>query len=204
MPDDDAIAAAREFRTLMASRRSVRHFSSRPVPVEIAEEAILTAGSAPSGANLQPWRFVLMTDPGRKRALREAAEANEGEFYLRRASEDWLAILEPLNTDWCKPFLEIAPLIIVVFEVHKGPATPRPYYVKESVGIAVGMLLACLHKAGLATLTYTPSPMGFLNRICDRPVEERPFMVIPVGHPADDARVPDISRKPLDEVLVRL
>jgi hypothetical protein len=136
--------------------------------------------------------------------LREAAEAEEREFYQRRASDEWLAALAPLGTDWRKPFLEAAPAVIVVFEVHKGPSSPRPYYVKESVGIAVGFLLAALHQAGLATLTHTPSPMRFLNEICDRPAEERPYVVIPVGYPASDATVPAITKKPLGEVLVRL
>jgi iodotyrosine deiodinase len=146
----------------------------------------------------------VLTDQARKRALREAAEAEEREFYGRRASAEWLAALAPLGTDWRKPFLEIAPAVIVVFEVHKGPETPRPYYVKESVGIAVGFLLAALHQAGLATLTHTPSPMRFLNEILDRPAEERAYVVIPVGYPAVGAEVPEISKKPLDEVMIRM
>jgi iodotyrosine deiodinase len=204
LPDDEAIAAAREFRASMVSRRSVRHFSSRPVPLDVIDEAIRTAASAPSGANLQPWRFVVLTDPERKQVLREAAETEERDFYARRASDEWLTAIQPLGTTWQKPYLETAPVVIVVFEVHKGPTTPRPYYVKESVGIAVGLMLACLHRAGLATLAHTPSPMRFLNTVCDRPPEERPFLVVPVGHPAVDAEVPDIKRKPLHEVIVRL
>jgi iodotyrosine deiodinase len=199
-----AVARTEAFAREMALRRTVRDFSERPVPMEIIENAIRAAATAPSGANLQPWRFVVLTDPLRKRALREAAEAEEREFYGRRASEEWLAALAPLGTDWHKPFLEVAPAVIVVFEVHKGPETPRPYYVKESVGIAVGFLLAALHQAGLATLTHTPSPMRFLNEVLDRPDEERAYVVIPVGYPAADAEVPDITKKPLDEVMIRM
>lgn len=202
-PREQMIAAARGFAETMSTRRSVRDFSPEPVPVEVIESAIQAAATAPSGANIQPWRFVLLTDPHRKRRLREAAEAEEREFYDRRATPEWLEALAPLGTDWRKPFLEIAPVVIVVFEVHHGPNSPRPYYVKESVGIAVGFLLAALHQAGLATLTHTPSPMRFLNEICDRPREERAFVVIPVGFPAAGARVPDLARKPLEEVLVR-
>jgi nitroreductase len=166
--------------------------------MKVIEAAIRAAATAPSGANIQPWRFVVVTDPERKRRLREAAEAEEREFYTRRATPEWLQALAPLGTDWRKPFLEVAPALVVVFEVHR----PRPYYVKESVGIAVGLLLATLHQAGLATLTHTPSPMRFLNEVCGRPREERAYVVIPVGYPAEGARVPDISRKPLEEVLV--
>lgn len=188
----------------MAQRRTVRDYDRRPLPEGVLEWAIRTAATAPSGAHVQPWRFVVITDPDRKRRLREAAEAEEREFYDHRASEEWLAALAPIGTDWHKPFLEDAPAVIVVFEVHKGPSSPRPYYTKESVGIAVGLLLATLHQAGLATLTHTPSPMKFLNEICERPAEERAAYVIPVGYPAERALVPDLHRKELDEVLVRL
>ncbi|MDF3289079.1 MULTISPECIES: nitroreductase family protein [Streptomyces] len=204
VPGDEAEARSRAFHEVMARRRTVRDFSPRPVPDGVVEWAVRTAATAPSGANVQPWRFVVLTDPERKRRLREAAEAEEREFYSRRASQEWLAALEPLGTDWRKPFLEQAPVVVVVFEVHKGPESPRPYYTKESVGIAVGLLLASLHQAGLATLTHTPSPMRFLNEVCDRPPEERASYVIPVGYPAEGARVPDIHRKDLDQVLVRL
>ncbi|MEU8264861.1 nitroreductase family protein [Micromonospora sp. NPDC048999] len=197
------VDAAREFAELMATRRSIRHFAPDPVPMTVIEEAVRAAATAPSGANLQPWRFVVITDPDRKRRLREAAEAEEREFYQRRASTQWLEALAPIGTDWRKPFLEVAPVVIVVFEVHQGPRTPKPYYVKESVGIAVGMLIAALHRAGLATLTHTPSPMRFLNVVCERPPEERPYVVMPVGFPAADAWVPQLERKPLREVLVR-
>ncbi|MEW2359787.1 nitroreductase family protein [Spirillospora sp. NPDC029432] len=204
VPAGEAARRAAAFADTMALRRTVRDFSPRPVPPEVIDHAVRAAATAPSGANLQPWRFAIVTDPGRKRRLREAAEAEEREFYRRRATPEWLAALAPLGTDWRKPFLEDAPAVIVVFEVHKGPHTPRPYYVKESVGIAVGLLLAALHQAGLATLTHTPSPMRFLNEVCERPQEERAYVVIPVGYPADDAMVPDITRKPAEDVVVRL
>jgi len=197
-----AEARARAFADLMANRRTIREFSVEPIPAGVVEAAVRAAGTAPSGANIQPWRFVVVTDPQRKRALREGAEAEERDFYSRPGAREWHTALAALGTDWRKPFLERAPAIIAVFEVHKGPHSPRPYYVKESVGIAVGLLLAALHHAGLATLTHTPSPMRFLNQILDRPAEERPFVLIPVGYPATSATVPTITRKPLNEVLV--
>jgi iodotyrosine deiodinase len=203
MAPDDMVGAASTFADRMWARRSVREFSPDPVPEHVIEAAIRAASSAPSGANVQPWRFVVVTSPERKQRLREAAEAEEREFYDRRASEEWLSAVAPIGTDWRKPFLEIAPAVIVVFEVHQGPNSPRPYYVKESVGIAVGLLIAALHHAGLATLTHTPSPMRFLNEVCGRPAEERPYLVMPVGYAASDAVVPDITRKPLDEVMIR-
>ncbi|AXK32578.1 nitroreductase family protein [Streptomyces armeniacus] len=204
VPADEAEERARAFYEVMSRRRTVRDFDARPLPDGVLEWAVRTASTAPSGAHVQPWRFVVLTDPARKTRLREAAEAEEREFYGRRASGEWLEALAPIGTDEHKPFLEVAPAVIVVFEVHKGPHSPRPYYTKESVGIAVGLLLATLHQAGLATLTHTPSPMRFLNEICDRPPEERASYVIPVGYPAPDVRVPDLRRKPLDEVMVRL
>ena len=196
----DMVRAVAAFADRMSTRRSIRDFAPDPLPDGLIEDAVRAAASAPSGANVQPWRFVVVTDPARKRRLRRAAEAEEREFYSRRAPAEWLDALAPLGTDWRKPFLEAAPAVIVVFEVHR----PKPYYVKESVGIAVGLLIAALHHAGLATLTHTPSPMRFLNEICERPREERPFLVMPVGYPADGARVPDIARKPLADVLVRI
>jgi iodotyrosine deiodinase len=202
VPAEQALARSRAFLEVMRTRRTVREFSDRPVPLELIRNAVATAATAPSGANLQPWRFVVVADPERKRRLRAAAEQEERAFYGSRASAEWLAALEPLGTDWHKPFLETAPYVIVVFEVHKGPHSPRPYYAKESVGIAVGLLLASLHQAGLATLTHTPSPMRWLNEILDRPAEERAFVVVPVGYAAEGATVPDIDRKRLDEVLV--
>jgi len=195
-------STARRFADQMASRRSVRHFAPDPVPLEVIEEAVRAAACSPSGANLQPWRFVVVTDPQRKRRLRQAAEAEELEFYTRRASAEWLRAVAPMGTDWQKPFLETAPVVIVVFEVHRGPNSPKPYYVKESVGIATGVLITALHLAGLATLTHTPSPMKFLNEICDRPAEERACVVMPVGYPAVGVTVPQLTRKPLSEVLV--
>ncbi|MFI0351173.1 nitroreductase family protein [Actinomadura sp. 9N407] len=204
VPADEAVGRARTFADTMALRRTVRDFATRPVPPEVIDHAVRAAATAPSGANLQPWRFVVVTAPERKRRLREAAEAEEREFYERRAAPEWLEALAPLGTDWRKPFLEDAPAVIVVFEVHKGPHTPRPYYVKESVGIAVGFLLAALHQAGLATLTHTPSPMKFLNEVCERPQEERAYVVIPVGYPSEEAMVPDITRKPAEDVVIRL
>jgi iodotyrosine deiodinase len=196
------------FRDLLRRRRSVRNFSPDPVPLEIVDAAIEAAASAPSGANRQPWRFVLVGDPAVKRRIREAAEAEERVFYERRATPEWKRDLEPLGTDWRKPFLEEAPWLVVVlavdWEPELGPngqtVRHKNYYVQESVGIAVGMLLAALHTAGLTTLTHTPSPMGFLSRILDRPRNERPFLLIPVGHPARGARVPALRKKSLDEV----
>jgi nitroreductase len=204
VPAAEALARCEAFYEVMSRRRTVREFDSRPIPAGVIECAIRTASTAPSGAHVQPWRFVVLTDSERKRRLREAAEAEEREFYAHRASQEWLEALAPIGTDEHKPFLQAAPAVIVVFEVHKGPDTPRPYYVKESVGIAVGLLLASLHQAGLATLTHTPSPMKFLNEVCNRPREERGAYVIPVGYPAASARVPALQRKGLDEVMVRL
>jgi iodotyrosine deiodinase len=202
LPPAETVRAAERFADRMASRRSVREFSPDPLPDGVIEAAIRAAASAPSGAHVQPWRFVVVTSPAHKRRLREAAEVEEQEFYSRRAPDEWLDALTPLGTDWRKPFLEVAPVVIVVFEVHQGPHSPKPYYVKESVGIAVGLLIAALHHAGLATLTHTPSPMRFLNEVCGRPPEERPYLVMPVGYPAPGALVPDLVRKPLDEVIV--
>ncbi|WP_433394213.1 nitroreductase family protein [Micromonospora sp. KLBMP9576] len=197
------VREAEAFAHRMARRRSVRDFATDALPDGVIEAAIRAASTAPSGANVQPWRFVVLTDAARKRRLREAAESEEREFYQRRASPEWLGAIASLGTDWRKPFLETAPAVIVVFEVHQGPHSPKPYYVKESVGIAVGLLISALHLAGLVTLTHTPSPMRFLNRVCERPAEERPYLVMPVGYPAPGARVPDVDRKPLDEVMVR-
>ncbi|MGY0232690.1 nitroreductase family protein [Longispora urticae] len=202
VPAEEALARVEAFADLMLQRRTIRDFSDAPVSLEVIDAAIRVAATAPSGANVQPWRFVVVTDPEIKSRLRVAAEEEEVEFYTRRASQEWLDALAPLGTDTDKPFLEVAPALIVVFEVHKGPETPRPYYVKESVGIAVGFLLAALHHAGLATLTHTPSPMRFLNEVLERPAEERAYVVIPVGYPASDAEVPAITKKPLDEVRI--
>ncbi|MGW4467137.1 nitroreductase family protein [Micromonospora sp. NPDC004704] len=201
-PPVEMVRTARAYAEQMVARRSVRDFSDEPVPPEVIEAAVSAAASAPSGANLQPWRFVVLTDPARKRLLRDRAEAEERDFYDHRATEEWLSAIAPIGTDWRKPFLEVAPVVIVVFEVHRGGEDPKPYYVKESVGIAVGMLISALHLAGLATLTHTPSPMRFLNEVCERPAHERPYLVLPVGYPADGARVPELTRKPLAEVMI--
>jgi nitroreductase len=204
---DERGAALEAFGAAMARRRSVRDFSPEPVPRELVAEAIRVAATAPSGAHQQPWTFVLIGDEPELRArIREAAEAEERESYEHRMSDEWLAALAPLGTDWHKPHLTDAPWLIVVFEqvygVRPDGTKVKHYYVRESVGIAVGFLLAALTHAGLATLTHTPSPMGFLRDICGRPENERPYVVIPVGRPAADATVPDLARKPLDEVLV--
>ena len=202
----DPVAAGREIFAEADSRRSVRQFSDRAVPREAIELAIRTASTAPSGAHRQPWTFVLVGDPETKRAIRVAAEEEERENYLGgRMSEEWLEALAPLGTDWQKPFLEVVPWIVVVFEQRYGVGPEgrvHNYYVKESVGIATGMLLSAIHRMGLAALTHTPSPMRFLNRILDRPDNERPFVLIPIGYPADDCEVPDLRRKPLDEIMV--
>jgi iodotyrosine deiodinase len=190
----------------MARRRSVRRFSREPVPFELIENAVAAAGTAPSGAHLQPWTFVVIADPDVKARIREAAEAEERDFYERRAPPEWLEALSVLGTDFVKEHLTDAPYVIAVFEQAYGLASDgsrrKHYYAKESVGIAVGFLLASLHAAGLVALTHTPSPMGFLARILERPPNERPFVLIPVGYPAPNAEVPDIERKALDEILV--
>jgi len=194
------------FYNLLRRRRTVRDFSPEPVPLEIIELAIATAGTAPSGANMQPWRFVVVRDAEVKKRIREAAEAEERASYGGRMPERWLRRLAPLGTDWHKPFLEVAPYLIVVFRIdylidEETGETEPSYYAAESVGIATGMLLAALHNAGLATLTHTPSPMRFLNEILKRPKNEKPFVLIPVGYPTDGAEVPDIQRKPLNEII---
>jgi iodotyrosine deiodinase len=201
---DEARRASAAFLTTMRRRRSVRTFSPDPVHNDLVLRAIETANTAPSGANRQPWQFVLVTDPDVRRRIREGAEAEERAFYEGRAGREWLEALEPLGTDWRKPFLEVAPVLIAVFEVHRGEGIPKPYYVKESVGIAVGLLIASLTAAGLATLTHTPAPMRFLNDLLERPRWERPFVLLPVGYPAPDATVPDLEKKGLNDVLVRL
>ncbi len=211
IPAEEGLARSRAFLASMRKRRTVRDYSPEPVPFELIQNAIATAASAPSGANQQPWTFVVVSDPDLKRRMRIAAEAEEKESYERRMSQEWLDVLAPLGTDWHKPHLEIAPYVIVVFRQSYGlrsdPETGevtkvKHYYSEESVGIAVGVLLASLHQAGLATLTHTPSPMGFLSEVLGRPKNERPYVVIPVGYPAPDAKVPRITKKGLDEVMV--
>jgi nitroreductase len=190
----------------MRQRRSVRMFSDRPVSRETIENVIRAAGTAPSGANKQPWRFIAVQDPAIKKEIREAAEIEEREFYTRRANPNWLRDLRAVGTDEHKPFLEIAPWLIVVFKLMKDDvedgASDQVYYVNESVGIASGLLLAAAHQAGLVTLTHTPSPMKFLAQILNRPDYERPYLLIPIGYPAEDCVVPDLERKPLEEILV--
>lgn len=208
---DEQLARLEAFAERLLKRRTVRHYSTAPVPDALIDGAIAVAGSAPSGANLQPWRFVVVRDPEVKRRIREAAEEEERQFYEHRAPPEWLAALAPLGTDWRKEFLERAPCLIVVFRIDYaierdaggGERVVKHYYAAESVGIACGFLLAALHVAGLATLTHTPSPMGFLSAILERPRNEKPFLLIPVGFPADDAVVPTITKKPLDEIRIR-
>jgi len=186
-------------------RRTVREFSSRPVPRDIIETALRAAGTAPSGANLQPWHFVVVSGAATRQKIRQAAEAEEREFYAHRASPEWLAALEPLGTDPNKPFLETAPCLIAVFLQKYGTLADgrkvKHYYPTESTGLATGILITALHHAGLACLTHTPSPMKFLNEILDRPVSERPFLLLVTGYPAEAARVPDIHRKPLTDFV---
>lgn len=199
-----------DFHDRLVRRRTVRHYSSEPVPDAIIDRAIAIAGSAPSGANMQPWTFVVVRDPEIKRRIRAAAEDEERRFYAERAPAEWLAALKPLGTDASKEFLEAAPCLIVVFRVdyritRGADGTEhrmKHYYATESAGISCGFLLAALHIAGLATLTHTPSPMGFLASILGRPANEKPFLLIPVGYPAADAVVPDISRKSLEEIRI--
>ncbi|GMV20887.1 MAG: nitroreductase family protein [Vicinamibacterales bacterium] len=197
-------ARAEAFAADLARRRTVRDFSDRPIPAGVIDACIRAAGTAPSGANLQPWHFVVITDPATKRRIREAAEAEEREFYEKRATPEWLAALEPLGTDANKPFLETAPALIAIFAEAYGERADgtrvKHYYVSESVGIATGLLIAAVHNAGLVSLTHTPSPMGFLNEILDRPARERPYLLLVVGFPAEDAQVPDIARKPLADI----
>jgi iodotyrosine deiodinase len=201
-PVDEMLRRAQDFYAEVDRRRTVREFSDRPVPREIIENALRAASTAPSGANLQPWHFVVVSGAGTKKKIREAAEVEEREFYEHRASGEWLEALAPLGTDSNKPFLETAPYLIAIF-LQKFGTLPdgrkvKHYYPTESTGIATGILITALHHAGLATLTHTPSPMKFLNEILGRPKNERPFLLLVTGYPADDAEVPDIERKPLE------
>jgi nitroreductase len=210
IPAGESVERVRRFYEHMRARRTVRHFSSEPVPLAIIEYAIRTAGTAPSGANQQPWRYVVVGDPAVKRQIRAAAEAEERESYAHRMSEEWLEALKPLGTTPDKPHLDDAPWLIVCFELVYG-LEPLPdgtvrsvkhYYPSESMGISVGLLIAALHHAGLATLTHTPSPMRFLNELLGRPKNERPFVILPVGYPAEGCMVPVITKKPLDEIML--
>ena len=198
------VEAAQAFYQQMAKRRSVRDFSDRPIPQSVLENAILAAGSAPSGANMQPWHFAVVQDSAIKKKIREAAEIEERELYENRASDEWLDALAPLGTGAHKPFLETAPALIAIFlkkvTIDDEGVKHKNYYTSESVGIATGMLITALHQAGLATLTHTPSPMKFLTEILERPSQERPFLLLVVGYPEEGAMVPDIQRLPLDKI----
>jgi len=197
---------AKEFLQAMETRRSVREFSSESVPRELIEVAVQTASTAPSGANRQPWKFVVVGNPELKRKIRVAAEAEEKASYEQRMPDEWLEALAPLATDWKKPFLETAPWLVVAFAEAYGVlddgSKQKNYYVQESVGIACGLFIAALHQMGLATLTHTPSPMGFLSEVLNRPKNERPYILFPVGYPAEGAKVPVIEKKSLEQVAV--
>jgi iodotyrosine deiodinase len=203
-PIEEMQRRADEFHAELSRRRTVREFSTRPVPRPIIERCLLAAGTAPNGANLQPWHFVVVSDPQVKHKIRIAAEAEEREFYERRAPAEWLAALAPFGTNSDKPFLDTAPYLIAIFAQTYGVLPDgrrvKHYYVSESVGIATGFLIAALHHAGLATLTHTPSPMGFLNEILGRPSHERPFLLLVTGYPEENVQVPDITKKPLEEI----
>ncbi|NKB89029.1 MAG: nitroreductase family protein [Acidobacteria bacterium] len=207
-PPEEMAERADAFYAEVNRRRTIREFSDQPVDAALIDRCIAAAGTAPSGANLQPWHFVVVTDAAAKRRIRVAAEEEEREFYENRAPQEWLDALAPLGTDEHKPFLETAPALIAVFarrwdELPDGGRV-KQYYSTESVGLATGLLIAAVHHAGLASLTHTPSPMGFLNEILGRPKNETPFLLLVVGHPAEDCEVPDISRKPLDEIRTRV
>lgn len=201
---EEMVSRSAAFFELLRRRRTVRDFSDRPVPREVIDNCLRTAGTSPSGANLQPWHFVVVSDPGVKREIRIAAEKEEHEFYTRRATQEWLQALAPLGTDERKPFLETAPYLIAIFvqsySLNARGERVKHYYASESVGIATGLLITALHHAGLATLTHTPSPMKFLNSILERPSNEKPFLLLVVGFPAGDAQVPDITKKTLEDI----
>lgn len=205
LPPSEMVERASQFYQEIRLRRTVRDFSTRSIPMEVIDLCLKAAGTAPNGANHQPWHFAVVTDPATKRRIREAAEKEEQAFYNGRAPDEWLEALAPLGTDEHKPFLEEAPALIVIFAENYGLGDEgekvKNYYVTESVGIATGFLIAALHKAGLATLTHTPSPMGFLREILNRPERERAFLILVVGYPADDAEVPDIEKKKLSEFV---
>lgn len=205
-PPDQMAQRAEAYYQEMRRRRTIRQFSDRPVPRQVLEACLRTAGTAPSGANMQPWKFVVVSDPDLKRQIRRAAEQEEHEFYTRRAPPEWLEALAPLGTDEHKPYLERAPYLIAVFVERYRQRSDgqqlKHYYAVESVGIATGVLISALHHAGLASLTHTPSPMGFLNQILERPENEKPFLLLVVGYPDEEAVVPRISKKRLDEFVV--
>lgn len=204
--EQEVINRSKSFYQWMNQRRTVRDFSNKPIPKEVIDNLILTASSAPSGAHKQPWTFCVVENPEMKRKIREAAEQEEYESYTGRMSEEWLDDIKALQTDWHKPFLEIAPYLIVVFkkayDLKEDGTKGTNYYVNESVGLACGFLLAAIHHAGLVALTHTPSPMNFLTKILNRPENERPFLLIPVGYPATETFVPKLERKALQDVAV--
>lgn len=203
---EELISLSQKFYTRMNERRTVRDFSDQPVPKEVIEQLLLTASTAPSGAHKQPWKFCIVTDAELKRKIRIEAEKEEQESYNNRMSDEWLEELKALQTDWQKPFLEMAPYLIIVFkkayDIMPNGSKKNNYYVSESVGIATGFLLAAIHHAGLVALTHTPSPMNFLSKILNRPENERPFLLIPVGYPARETFVPKLTRKPIEEISV--
>jgi nitroreductase len=204
IPQEEMRARAKEFYEEVKRRRTVRDYSDREVPIDIIENCLLAAGTAPNGANMQPWHFAVVSDADIKRKIRQAAEEEEKNFYDERAPEEWLEALAPLGTDWEKPFLETAPYLIAIFAQSYGLTASgkkvKNYYVQESVGIATGLLITALHQAGLATLTHTPSPMNFLSEILGRPSNERPYLLLVVGYPKEDAQVPVITKKTLKEM----
>ncbi|GAB3642007.1 nitroreductase family protein [Spirosoma arcticum] len=203
-PTDEMLTRSRAFYAWLDTRRTVREFSGRDVPIEVIEQIVRAAGTAPSGAHKQPWTFCVVADPVIKRQIREGAEAEERENYAGRMNDEWLNDLKPFGTDWQKPFLETAPYLIVVFrkpfDLLPDGTKRTNYYVNESVGIACGLLLAAIHHAGLAALTHTPSPMNFLATLLNRPANERPFLLIPVGYPAPEAQIPALTRKSLNDI----
>jgi len=203
-PDNEMLQRSVDFYQWMDGRRSVRDFSDRPVPRQVIDNMLMAASTAPSGAHKQPWTFCVVSNPDMKKQIREAAEKEEYESYNKRMSDTWLEDLKPLGTDWQKPFLETVPYLIIVFkrayELDADGKKHNNYYVNESVGLAAGFLLAAIHNAGLVTLTHTPSPMNFLTKILGRPENERPFLLLPVGYPAHEVYVPNIARKPLDQI----
>ena len=204
---DEMIARSQSYFNWLDDRRSVREFSTKPVPMEVIDNIVKSASTAPSGAHKQPWTFCVVANPALKSKIREAAEAEEKESYERRMSERWKEDLKPMGTNWSKPFLEEAPYLIIVckraYEIDDAGTKHNNYYVNESVGIACGMLISAIHNAGLVTLTHTPSPMNFLTKLLERPANERPFLLLPVGYPQDNVYVPDIDRKGLDEMCVK-
>ncbi|MEM1150863.1 MAG: nitroreductase family protein [Pseudomonadota bacterium] len=210
LPEDEMRARALAFHSALSTRRSVRAFSDKPVDRTIIEQCVLAAGSAPSGANHQPWFFTCVGSASKKRAIREAAEAEERAFYSGKASDEWLDALAPIGTNWQKPYLETAPWLICIFAQRRGGvragSDKKNYYINESVGIATGLLIAACHTAGLATLVHTPNPMGFLKELCGRPQSEKPFLILVAGHPADGAMVPKhaLEKKPLGEIAAFL